>query len=606
MKKLNAFSVLFALLISGTSAWPHNKCSDLLLGHQELTSALKEVRTTQDSQMVVLSENADPLDHTVLGPEGKEILAKLDNLMVGHHDVKLALASAVQRAASGAKNPNRPIATILLLGVTGTGKSLTAEALAEALNGDPNKKITIDCGEVQSDHEIAKITGSPAGYVGHGKTEPLITQEKLDQVTSQQYGANVVLVDELEKGAPALQRLLLGILDKGQMSTGTNAQVDFSNSIVIMTSNLGQSQMQSILGADSKPAMGFSIPKVKTEESERNKELELDAAARAAATAGLSPEFRNRIDKTFVFKQPTKEESLKMLNMSMAAAHRKVFLSGNTAPILFQLSQDARDYILSDQYSPEFGGRSLRRTVDDMIVAPLINLIAAQSLKAGDVVSVSLNGKQFAFRKVASGLSQTELGALYKKLYGMDLPPLKIRLPVSSGNAAVSDDEAAVDDGTAEFYTKGQFSVLVGRLILEQDANRRLWMIGIYTMLTPELTDDQFLTLLKLMPAGNWSVGFKKSDLLSAQMKQMKFGNWARMEIEPAPLRIFWFGMSRLKTLAHRNRTEMTSAIDQMVNETQAVLSKAGLSNEFISQVLSMLRQLHSTVMNLPAPIEPE
>ncbi len=422
MKRIRMFlgaAALGLVLTNQTSlARTEESCEDLLTSQADLIKLLTKMKTAETSKIDINDEQLE-LDASTLGPEGQEILERLDQLMVGHRDVKIALARAAQRAATGTKDPRRPVGTFLLLGVTGTGKSLTAEALAQAINGSPDAKITIDCGEIQHDHEIAKITGSPAGYIGHDSTPPLITTKKLKELTSSKYKVNVLLVDELEKASPALQRLLLGILEKARMTTGTNEEIDFSSTIVIMTSNLGQSEMQRILNHNG-VSLGF-VP-AGIDSSEGTVEQKLDDAARAAVALQLAPEFRNRIDKTFVFKQHTRDEALQVLNMALANTQRKNFLVDKKDQILFQLTDEARDYILKNEYQPEFGGRSLRRTVDHLIAEPLTNLLAAKKLSNGDVVSITVaeTGDRLVFRKVAGSLSPDEIRDLYRRLYGKD------------------------------------------------------------------------------------------------------------------------------------------------------------------------------------------
>jgi ATP-dependent Clp protease ATP-binding subunit ClpA len=409
-----ALIALWGLASQPAFARLDHECSELLAGQPDLMSLLNGMKSDARSK-IDLIEDQQYLDATQLGPDGQAILEKMDQLMIGHRDVKEALARAVQRAAIGAKDAGRPVATMLLLGITGTGKSLTAQALAQALTGDPNGKITITCGEMQQDHEISKITGSPPGYIGHSSTAPLITEARLKEITNPEYNVNVLEVDELEKASPALQRLLLGILEKGEMTTGDNKRIDMSHTIVIMTSNLGQQEMQRILSNDGF-SLGFAPPSTKAGQV---KDEELDEAARAAVALQLAPEFRNRIDRTFVFKQHTPEESKEILDMAIASVQRKNFLVEKEHPLVFQVTDEARQFILENEYRPEFGGRSLRRTVDQLIAEPLSNMIAAKNLQKGDVVRIGLDatGKKLSFQKVASALSVQEMVDLYHKLY---------------------------------------------------------------------------------------------------------------------------------------------------------------------------------------------
>src|SRR6266700_3491993 len=155
---------------------------------------------------------------------------------------------------SGMTSPGRPIGNFLFLGPTGTGKTRMVEATAESLVGDPRAVIKIDCAEFQHSHEIAKLIGSPPGYLGHRETHPLLSQEVLNQYQTDKVRISFVLFDEIEKASDALWNLLLGILDKGTLTLGDNRRVDFSRAMIFMTSNLGAAEMGSIL----RPNMGFA------------------------------------------------------------------------------------------------------------------------------------------------------------------------------------------------------------------------------------------------------------------------------------------------------------------------------------------------------------
>jgi len=186
--------------------------------------------------------------------------------------------------------------------------------------------VRVDCGELQEEHSISKLTGSPAGYIGHGQTEALITPEILAKITSKKHNVNIVLIDEIEKASASLERLLLAILDTGKMTTASNKVVDFSNTIFILTSNLGQGDMQKILTENNN--IGFAKINTGTATDQMKKRDDrLVKAALYAAGKRLSPEFLNRINKTFVFSQLTPEESLKVLNMNLAAVQRKNFFA---------------------------------------------------------------------------------------------------------------------------------------------------------------------------------------------------------------------------------------------------------------------------------------
>ena len=173
--------------------------------------------------------------------------------VVGQRNVIEAIIPAIEMFQAGLAPDRRPVGVFLLLGPTGTGKTRTVEALAEALHGSIRNMLKIDCGEFQMEHEVAKLIGAPPGYLGHRETQPMLTQQKLASVTSDECGLSIVLFDEIEKAAPSMARLLLGVLDRGVLRLGDNATVDFQNSIIFMTSNLGAREMMRAMN----PSFGF-------------------------------------------------------------------------------------------------------------------------------------------------------------------------------------------------------------------------------------------------------------------------------------------------------------------------------------------------------------
>ncbi len=168
-------------------------------------------------------------------------------LIVGQERAVRRMSGLFQIYLAGMNNPSRPIGTMLFLGPTGSGKTRVVEAAAEVLFGEPHAVVKIDCAEFQHSHEIAKLIGSPPGYLGHRETSPMLTQENLDKAHTDDTKLTFVLFDEIEKASDSLWQLLLGILDKATLTLGDNRRVDFSRTIVIMTSNLGAREMSDMI-----------------------------------------------------------------------------------------------------------------------------------------------------------------------------------------------------------------------------------------------------------------------------------------------------------------------------------------------------------------------
>ena len=195
------------------------------------------------------------LDPLRMGCEAETLLGNLRKRIVGQDEAIRQIVDVYQTFRCGMSSPGRPIGSFLFLGPTGSGKTRTVEAVAESLVGDPRAVVKIDCAEFQHSHEIAKLIGSPPGYLGHRETHALLSQETLNQFQTEDVKLSFVLFDEIEKASDALWNLLLGILDKATLTLGDNRKVDFSRALIFLTSNLGASEMNAIV----RPRLGFTV-----------------------------------------------------------------------------------------------------------------------------------------------------------------------------------------------------------------------------------------------------------------------------------------------------------------------------------------------------------
>src|SRR3989454_8598158 len=198
------------------------------------------------------------LDPMRTGPEAGKLDSNLRKRIVGQEDAIQQIADVYQTYLGGMSSLGRPIGNFLFLGPTGSGKTRLVEATAESLVGDARAVVKIDCAEFQHSHEIAKLIGSPPGYLGHRETHPLLSQEVLNQYHTERMKLSFVLFDEIEKASDALWNLLLGVLDKATLTLGDNRRVDFSRTLIFMTSNLGAAEMGSML----RPNLGFAASEV--------------------------------------------------------------------------------------------------------------------------------------------------------------------------------------------------------------------------------------------------------------------------------------------------------------------------------------------------------
>jgi ATP-dependent Clp protease ATP-binding subunit ClpB len=331
------------------------------------------------------------LDPTQTGFEAEKLEADLRKRIVGQDEAIQQIINIYQTNLAGMSSPGRPIGNFLFLGPTGSGKTRLVEATAEGLLGDCRAVIKIDCAEFQHSHEIAKLIGSPPGYLGHRETHPLLSQEVLNQYHNDKMKLSFVLFDEIEKASDALWNLLLGILDKATLTLGDNRRVDFSRALIFMTSNLGASEMGSIL----RPNLGFAAC-----DADRNNAAGIvdeklnDKISRAgleAARRKFTPEFMNRIDKTVVFKPLGECELRKILGLELNIVQQRIFSSANGAPFVFSLTDGAKEYLLREGTDMKYGARHLKRAIDRNLVHPLSNLIATEQVRGGDLIRVDFD-----------------------------------------------------------------------------------------------------------------------------------------------------------------------------------------------------------------------
>jgi ATP-dependent Clp protease ATP-binding subunit ClpA len=301
---------------------------------------------------------------------------------------------------AGMNPPSRPIGTMLFLGPTGSGKTRVIEAAAEALFGDANAIVKIDCAEFQHSHEIAKLIGSPPGYLGHRETSPMLTQENLDRMHTDDLKVSLVLFDEIEKASDSLWQLLLGILDKATLTLGDNRRVDFSRSMVIMTSNLGAREMSELISG----GIGFAPGKGAKNPNDSDVDQKIYRTAVEAARRKFSPEFMNRIDKVVVFRSLKEHHLRQILDLELQAVQDRIMQSAGTK-FVFQCSEKAKDTLLKEGLDFKYGARHLKRSVERFLVYPLSNLVATGQIGLGDLVTVDLDdhSKKLVFSKRSGG-----------------------------------------------------------------------------------------------------------------------------------------------------------------------------------------------------------
>ena len=331
------------------------------------------------------------LDPTRMGTGAEELETALGERVIGQEDAIRQIVNIYQTFLAGMATPDRPVGSLLFLGPTGSGKTRTVEALAESLAGDARAVVKIDCAEYQHSHEIAKLIGSPPGYLGHRETHPLLSQEALDRFQTESLKLSFVLFDEIEKANDALWNLLLGILDKATLTLGDNRRVDFSRAIIFMTSNLGAAEMNAIL----RPKLGFAGSAADA----RQVADELASAGTEAARRRFTPEFMNRIDHVVTFRPLGAGEMHGVLEIELRAVEERLGRATGAGAAAMRFTRDARELLLREGSDARYGARHLKRAVERRLVHPLANLLASGQIGAGDRLLVDADGGALVFSK---------------------------------------------------------------------------------------------------------------------------------------------------------------------------------------------------------------
>jgi ATP-dependent Clp protease ATP-binding subunit ClpB len=362
------------------------------------------------------NRGAAQLDPNRTGQEANSLETSLRQRIVGQDEAIAQIVNIYQMHQTGLAAPNRPVGNFLFLGPTGSGKTRIVEATAEALCGTSRAVIKIDCGEFQHSHEIAKLIGSPPGYLGHRETHPLLSQEVLSQYHTDRVKLSFVLFDEIEKASDSLWNLLLGILDKATLTLGDNRKVDFSHALIFMTSNVGAGEMQSLFRA----RFGFGVQTAAAATAGSCDEKTRSRMARSgveAARRKFTPEFINRLDKIVVFKPLGETELRRILDIELGMVQQRVFQASPERAFVFTSTAAAKDYMLEQGTDVKYGARHLKRAIERLLVQPMSNLIATGQLRGGDLIRVGFDATAgtLTFTREAEGLPLHALAELVEE-----------------------------------------------------------------------------------------------------------------------------------------------------------------------------------------------
>ena len=367
-------------MTSNTSAshvadWPSNSvAAETSFGPRRIRPRSQPEPADYRTQMV--------LDPMMRSPEVEHFESDLRRRLVGQDRAIRQLARVYQVHRAGLSAPGRPLANLLLLGPTGSGKTRLVEATAEVLFGNAQAIVKIDCAEFQHSHEIAKLVGSPPGYLGHRETPPLITQEVLERNYTEKLKLSLVLFDEIEKASDSLWQLLLGILDKGTLTLGDNRRVDFSHSLIFLTSNLGSQEISKLMSG----GLGYTS---RPSDDDETLDQKIYRTAVDAARRKFSPEFMNRMDKVIVFRTLQREHLEKILEIELGHVQQRIMSSAASRQFVFNCAPSARDFLLDEGTDSKFGARHLKRSIERHLVFPLSNLLATGQIELGDLVTIN-------------------------------------------------------------------------------------------------------------------------------------------------------------------------------------------------------------------------
>ena len=324
------------------------------------------------------------LDPNKKGREAEALQTRLRHLVIGQDDAITKIVETYQGFRTGMSPAGRPVGNFLFLGPTGSGKTRVVEATAEALLDNPGGLVKIDCAEYQHSHEIAKLIGSPPGYLGHRETHPLLSQEALNRHHTEGLKLSFVLFDEIEKASDSLWNLLLGILDKGTLTLGDNRRVDFSQSMIFMTSNLGAAEM-SIPGA---PRLGFHVECPGDDASKAKLHGKIATTGIAAARRRFTPEFINRLDHIVAFRPLGSPELRRIVDIELEVVQQRIHSAARDSRFSLAVTESAKEFLVAEGTDVRYGARPLKRAIERLLVHPLSNLMASGQIRRGDRIRV--------------------------------------------------------------------------------------------------------------------------------------------------------------------------------------------------------------------------
>ena len=339
--------------------------------------SVKHRITADDIATVVAEQTGIPVKQMTEAETARllRMEEEISKRLIGQDEAVSAVSRAIRRARTGLRDPRRPIGSFLFMGPTGVGKTELARCLARFMFGRDDAMIRIDMSEFMERHEVSKLVGAPPGYVGHesgGKLTEMVRRKPY----------SVVLFDEIEKAHPEIFNILLQVLDDGKLTDGQGRKVDFRNTVIIMTSNVGAKEAQK----GNSLGFGLNAEAQSERDWERTKSIILEEANKM-----FRPEFLNRIDEMAVFKPLSRENLLKIIDTMLEDLSNRLDSKG----VKINVSDDVKARILEKGYKPKYGARPLRRAIQSMLEDKLSDFILSGKIPEGEsTISVNLDGEE--------------------------------------------------------------------------------------------------------------------------------------------------------------------------------------------------------------------
>ncbi|MCK5075588.1 MAG: ATP-dependent Clp protease ATP-binding subunit, partial [Calditrichia bacterium] len=349
--------------------------------HWEKSEDLKvAVVTEEDVSQVVSMSTGIPVSKVAKSESQKlvEIEDELKKKVIGQDDIVIKIAKAIRRTRAGLKDPNRPIGSFMFLGPTGVGKTHLAKVLSEYLFENQDSLIRVDMSEYMEKFAVSRLVGSPPGYVGYEEGGQLT-----EKVRRRPYA--VILFDEIEKAHPDIYNILLQVLDEGHVTDSLGRKVDFRNTILIMTSNVGTRDIQQNV------KIGFMQNKSEKEETDKVIKEKIDKEIKRI----FNPEFLNRLDNVVIFHQLGKKEITKIVDLVLSDLRLRL----DEKNLELQLTENVKKFLAEKGYDPVLGARPLRRALQKYIEDPLADEILRGYFSDGDIVKIRLKKNEFVFEK---------------------------------------------------------------------------------------------------------------------------------------------------------------------------------------------------------------